>query len=92
MNGKVGKGAFAVRTIAVLCVIYGLTMFAATVFCAMEYQTEVLETVRKEADEIARDLRECTGVNPKSVESRNGFQVAQAAAVMRHHLYMKSWS
>lgn len=89
MNGKVGKGAFAVRTIAVLCVIYGLTMFAATVFCAMEYQTEVLETVRKEADEIARDLRECTGVNPKSVESRNGFQVAQAAAVMRHHLYMK---
>lgn len=89
MKEKIGKGAFAVRTIAALCIIYGISMFAVTIFCAMEHQKQVLETVRKEADEIARDLRECTGANPESIESRNGFQVAQAAAVMRYHLFMK---
>lgn len=89
MNGKMGTGAFAVRTAAALLVLYAAAMLGVTVFCAMEYQHQVLETVRKEAEEIAADLRTCTGVNTESAESRNGFQVAQAAAVMRYHLFMK---
>lgn len=89
MNRKVGKAPFTVRTIAALLVIYGVLMCAVTVVCAMKYQAMALETVRKQAEEIASDLRGCAGVNTKSRESKNGFQTAQAAAVMRYHRFMK---
>lgn len=89
MNRNVGKAPFTVRTIAALLVIYGVLMCAVTVVCAMKYQTMALETVRKQAEEIASDLRSCAGVNTKSRESKKGFQIAQAAAVMRYHRFMK---
>ena len=89
MNRNVGKAPFTVRTIAALLVIYGVLMCAVTVVCAVKYQTMALETVRKQAEEIVSDLRSCAGVNTKSRESKKGFQIAQAAAVMRYHRFMK---
>lgn len=89
MNRKVGKSPFILRTIAALILIYCTVMFGITVICAVDYQEKVFDTVRKQAEEMAADLRTCTGANPESAESRDGFQVAQAAAVMRYHLFVK---
>lgn len=89
MNKEKGRFSFAARTIAALILIYVILMTIATFFYADSYAEKVTEKTRAQAEEIAAELRGCIDVNPESAEYQDGFNRAQAAAVMRYYRFMK---
>ena len=88
MNKKLGSRPFAVRTIAALVLLYGISMLVLTFSYANHYAEQMMQMTRIQGEEIASELRTCMDANTESVECRNGFNLAQAAAIMRHYRYM----
>ena len=89
MNKEKGRFSFAARTIAALALLGIVLMAIATVTYADHYADQVLDKSRKQVEDIAAEVRGCIDVNPESTEYRNGFNWAQAAAVMRYYRFMK---
>ena len=89
MNKEKGRFSFAARTIAALILLGIVLMAIATVTYADHYADQVLDKSRKQVEDIAAEVRGCIDVNPESTEYRNGFNWAQAAAVMRYYRFMK---
>ena len=89
MDIRKERYSFAMRTVTALILIYGIVMLIVTFSYADYYANQVFERTEKQAKEIADDLRGCRDTNPESVEYVDGFNRAQAVAIMRYYRFMK---
>ena len=89
MNIRKERYSFAMRTVTALTLIYVILMLIMTFSYADYYAHQVFERTEKQAKEIADDLRGCRDTNPESVEYIDGFNRAQAVAIMRYYRFMK---
>ena len=89
MDIRKERYSFAMRTVTALILIYVILMLIVTFSYADYYANQVFERTEKQAKEIADDLRGCRDTNPESVEYVDGFNRAQAVAIMRYYRFMK---
>lgn len=89
MNRKSVKFSFAVRTCAVMAVIFILINIAMTFMYAEKYRKDMIHDIKAMTGYLMSDLRECVGVDKDSAAYKDGLNLAQANAILQYYKIKK---